>query len=102
MKKLLSIILVIALVLSMSILPSGITASAETKLPAAEAVGCVSHKEYEILGLPKPENTRKGQRKNCLCIAEKKDMLPFKYNQTGYNHCYGCLYCYWQTEKDRE
>lgn len=33
MKKLLSIILVIALVLSMSILPSGITASAETKLP---------------------------------------------------------------------
>lgn len=75
---------------------------AETKLPATEAVGCVSKRDYQILGLPEPADTKKGQRKNCLCVGEKKDMLPFKYNQTGYNHCYGCLYCYWHTEKDKE
>lgn len=74
----------------------------ETKLPAAKAVGCVSAQDYEILGLKKPDESRKGQRKNCLCIGEKKDMLTFRYNETGYNHCYGCLYCYWQTEKDRK
>lgn len=76
---------------------------AETKLPATEATGCVSAKDYQILGLPEPDNTKlKGQRKNCHCLGEKKDLLTFKYNQTGYNHCYGCLYCYWQTDKDRE
>lgn len=73
----------------------------ETKLPATTAAGCVSAKEYEILGLDKPEETRKGQRTGCMCLGDKKDMLTFKYNETGYNHCYGCLYCYWQTEKDR-
>lgn len=74
----------------------------ETKLPAATPTGCVSPKDYEILGLEKPEESKKGQRKDCLCVGTKKDMLKFKYNQTGYNHCYGCLYCYWQTEKDKE
>ena len=73
---------------------------AETKIPAATAVGCVSEKDYEILGVPTPEKSRKGQRKGCLCLGDKKDLLTFKYQQTGYNHCYGCLYCYWQTEKD--
>lgn len=73
----------------------------ETKLPAAEATGCVSKKDYEILGVNLPTDTRKGQRKGCLCLGDKKDMLTYKYNETGYNHCYGCLYCYWQTEKDR-
>ena len=73
----------------------------ETKLPAATPTGCVSVKDYEVLGLEKPEDTRKGQRKDCLCIGDKKDMLKFKYNETGYNHCYGCLYCYWKTEKDQ-
>ena len=74
---------------------------AETKIPAANAVGCVSEKDYEILGIPTPEKSRKGQRKGCLCLGDKKDLLDFKYQQTGYNHCYGCLYCYWQTEKDK-
>lgn len=74
---------------------------AETKIPAATAVGCVSEKDYEILGIPAPEKSRKGQRKGCLCLGDKKDLLTFKYQQTGYNHCYGCLYCYWQTEKDK-
>jgi hypothetical protein len=74
----------------------------ETKLPATKATGCVSEKDYEILGLKKPDDSRKGQRTNCMCLGDKKDMLEFKYNETGYNHCYGCLYCYWQTEKDKE
>ena len=74
----------------------------ETKLPATTATGCVSAKDYEILGLTKPDDDRKGQRTNCLCVGAKKDLLTFKYNETGYNHCYGCLYCYWQTEKDKE
>jgi hypothetical protein len=74
----------------------------ETKLPATTATGCVSARDYEILGLDMPNDSRKGQRKNCMCLGDKKDMLTFKYNETGYNHCYGCLYCYWQTEKDKE
>lgn len=74
----------------------------ETKLPAAIPTGCVSARDYETLGLEKPEESKKGQRKNCLCLGEKNDMLKFKYNATGYNHCYGCLYCYWKTEKDEE
>lgn len=73
----------------------------ETKLPATTATGCVSAKDYEILGLTPPDDSKKGQRKNCLCVGTKKDLLKFKYNETGYNHCYGCLYCYWQTEKDK-
>ena len=74
----------------------------ETKLPATTATGCVSAKDYEVLGLEKPDESRKGQRTNCMCLGDKKDMLKFEYNKTGYNHCYGCLYCYWQTEKDKE
>ena len=74
---------------------------AETDIPAANAVGCVSAEDYKILGLPMPSDNKKGQRKGCLCLGEKQDMLKFKYNETGYNHCYGCLYCYWQTEKDK-
>lgn len=72
----------------------------EKNIPAATPAGCVSPKDYEILGLQKPDDTLKGQRKGCLCVGDKKDMLRYKYNATGYNHCYGCLYCYWKTEKD--
>ena len=72
----------------------------EKNLPAATPTGCVSSKDYEILGLAAPDNALKGQRKGCLCVGDKKDMLKYKYNATGYNHCYGCLYCYWKTEKD--
>lgn len=41
-------------------------------------------------------------QENYRCVGSKKDLLKFKYNETGYNHCYGCLYCYWKTEKDKE
>ena len=73
---------------------------AEGDLPAANAVGCVSANDYKVLGLPEPDNTRKGQRKGCLCLGDKKDLLTFKYNKTGFDHCWGCLYCYWKTERD--
>jgi hypothetical protein len=75
---------------------------AETKIPAATPAGCVSPKDYQILGLSEPDDSKRGQRKNCLCLGDKKDLLTFKYNKTGYNHCYGCLYCYWQTESDKK
>lgn len=75
---------------------------AETKLPAAKATGCVSEQDYHVLGLPAPQVSRKGQRKGCLCLGKKQDMLKFEYGKTGYNHCYGCMYCYWQTEKDKQ
>lgn len=74
---------------------------AEPKLKNVEQIGCVSKKDLTILNLNIEENYElKGQRKTCLCIAPKQELLNFKYNQTGYNHCYGCLYCYWQTELD--
>ncbi len=78
-----------------------IESCAETKLPATEAVGCVSKKDYDILGLEYHEEEKNKQRKNCLCCGSKKELLDYKWNSTGYNHCYGCLYCYWKTEKDQ-
>lgn len=77
-----------------------IESCAETKLPDTERLGCVSEKDFNILGLILDNTQLKGQRKNCLCVCSKKELLTYKYNQTGYNHCYGCLYCYWKTELD--
>lgn len=74
---------------------------AETKLPATDMIGCISKNDFEILDIPYSCESKKGQRKNCLCIGDKKDMLTYLYNRTGYNHCYGCLYCYWKTELDK-
>lgn len=79
-----------------------IESCAETKLPETERFGCVSERDFEILDLHLDNKELKGQRKNCLCVCAKKELLTYKYNQTGYNHCYGCLYCYWKTEQDFE
>lgn len=56
-------------------------------------VGCVSEKDYFILGLPLP-NARGGhQRPACLCLGTKIELLD-KPQPCAHN----CIYCYW---KDR-
>jgi len=55
-----------------------------------ENQGCISPKDYQILGLPIPEQTLKGQRKGCLCLGNKTEIL------TKPKRCpNGCIYCYY-------
>lgn len=76
-------------------------ACAEPNLPSVYQIGCVSKYDLDILNLDMDDTYElKKQRPTCLCIAPKQELLTYKYNQTGYNHCYGCLYCYWKTELD--
>lgn len=55
--------------------------------------GCISEKDLEILNIKKDFLTGKQsfQRKECLCLAEKTELLKNK------KQCpHGCLYCYWK------
>lgn len=59
-------------------------------------VGCVSEKDFEILGLPVPELTPRNSksRSKCLCCSEKTELLlPEK--ACGIN----CGYCFLQESK---
>ena len=96
---------------------------AEMYLTEAEKVGCVSQKDLDLFGLKQDTTELKGQRKTCLCIAGKTEMLTHKrYGKCKKfgiddslggscgvgNNCktcehhevYGCpnacLYCYWR------
>lgn len=96
---------------------------AEIYLTEAEKVGCVSQKDLDLFGLKQDTAELKGQRKTCLCIAGKTEMLTHKrYGKCGKfgvddslggscgvgNNCktcehhdvFGCpnacLYCYWK------
>ena len=96
---------------------------AEMYLTEAEKVGCVSQKDLSLFGLKQDTTELKGQRKTCLCIAGKTEMLTHKrYGKCKKfgiddslggscgvgNNCktcehhevYGCpnacLYCYWR------
>ena len=96
---------------------------AEQYLKEAEKVGCVSQKDLSLFGLKQDTTELKGQRKTCLCIAGKTEMLTHKrYGKCKKfgiddslggscgvgNNCktcehhevYGCpnacLYCYWK------
>lgn len=54
-------------------------------------IGCVSKKDFDILGIPF-ENTKGGfQRNGCLCVAGKTELLNTKKRCPS-----GCLYCYWR------
>lgn len=56
-----------------------------------EQVGCVSKRDFDILGVPF-DNTEGGfQRKGCLCVAGKTELLNTKKRCPS-----GCLYCYWR------
>ena len=64
-------------------------ACAET-LP--DRTGCISKKDYEILGLDTSTIQEGGfQRKTCACCAGKTELLNNKRRCPS-----GCLYCYWK------
>ena len=61
----------------------------------AENTGCISMKDYDILGLPRPENVdRRGQRKSCMCLDTKTELLTKPLSCPN-----GCVYCYYSLGK---
>lgn len=57
-----------------------------------DALGCVSEKDYRLLGLPVPQHAGKsGQRAACLCLGTKTELLSSRARCP-----HGCLYCYWR------
>lgn len=96
---------------------------AELYLKEAERIGCVSQKDLDLFGLKNDTENLKGQRKTCLCVAGKTELLTHKrYGKCRKfgiddslggscgigNNCkeceqheiFGCpnacLYCYWK------
>ena len=69
-----------------------IESCAEGLLTETERIGCISFKDFEILGLDVNEADTEGyQRKGCLCCSAKTEML------TERKQCpYKCIYCYWK------
>lgn len=69
-----------------------IESCAEKQLTTTERTGCISKKDFDILGLDTSKVDNVGyQRKGCLCCSAKKELLSNK------KQCpYGCLYCYWK------
>lgn len=54
-------------------------------------LGCVSHKDLNIFGITADLSGTSNQRKGCLCVANKTELLTQK------KQCkHGCLYCYWR------
>lgn len=56
-------------------------------------LGCISHKDFEILNIPTNEMmiSLKGQRSSCLCVGNKYELL------TSREPCpHKCLYCFWK------
>lgn len=61
-------------------------------LPNVQAIGCVSDKDAEILGLNITDDGTHGyQRRDCLCMSCKTELLSNKHRCP-----HGCLYCYWK------
>lgn len=56
-----------------------------------EQVGCVSKRDFDILGVPFDNAEGGFQRKGCLCVAGKTELLNTKKRCPS-----GCLYCYWR------
>lgn len=54
-------------------------------------LGCISQKDFDILGIKEEAQPVGYQRKGCMCIAGKTELLSIK------TRCpHGCLYCYWK------
>ena len=67
---------------------------AEANVPGVFKVGCISKKDYELLGLDVQECKGKcAQREQCLCCGSKVELLNSRAPCA-----HGCLYCFW---KDR-
>jgi DNA repair photolyase len=57
-----------------------------------DKVGCISQKDFEILGLDTSQIKEGGfQRKGCACCAGKTELLKNKKRCPS-----GCIYCYWR------
>lgn len=56
-----------------------------------EQLGCISYKDFSILGIPFNEETGGFQRKGCLCVAGKTELLNVKKQCAS-----KCIYCYWK------
>lgn len=54
------------------------------------AIGCISEKDTEVLGLGIELEGKANQRKSCLCPGNKTELLS-KAKRCAYK----CLYCYW-------
>lgn len=55
-----------------------------------EQIGCISKRDFDILGLPFDNESGGFQRKGCLCVAGKTELLTNKHRCPS-----GCIYCYW-------
>jgi len=53
-------------------------------------IGCISQKDFNILGLSYEADSEGYQRKECKCHSGKTELLR---NKKQCSH--GCLYCYW-------
>lgn len=54
-------------------------------------LGCISQKDFDILDIKGEAQPAGFQRKGCMCIAGKTELLNNK------KKCpHGCLYCYWK------
>lgn len=96
---------------------------AEVHLTEAERMGCVSQKDLSLFGLKLDTDELRGQRKGCLCVAGKTELLTHKRygkckkfgiddsfggscgtknncKECEHHEVYGCLnaclYCYWR------
>lgn len=56
-----------------------------------EQIGCVSKRDFDILSIPFENGDGGFQRKGCLCVAGKTELLTTKKRCSS-----GCLYCYWR------
>jgi DNA repair photolyase len=54
-------------------------------------LGCISKKDFDILGINYDPAVGGFQRPGCLCIAGKTELLTSKRRCPN-----GCLYCYWR------
>ena len=96
---------------------------AEPKLTETEKTGCVSAKDFAIFGLKIDTTEKSNQRRECLCIAGKTELLSHKRygfckkfgiddsiggscgignnckdcdNHENFGCKNACLYCYWK------
>lgn len=54
-------------------------------------LGCISQKDFDVLSIKGEAQPAGFQRKGCMCIAGKTELLNNK------KKClHGCLYCYWK------
>lgn len=60
--------------------------------PGLPCTGCVSKIDLDAMGIDKaPSGSISNQRKSCLCLAEKTELL-YKREQCSHK----CAYCYWR------